>query len=267
MKPSRAFTLIELLVVVAILALLIAILIPSLSKARESTRRTVCGTNLRAIASSATIYAAQFSDAVPQHKVNGTGCYWGWDVPADSVDALLTASDSTKKASDYTRDSIRKLFYCPSNVEQNLDNKWQLYNGGNTGGVRGLGYAWWGWRPGSTFFVTATAMTDPNALVVTPSQITGTPIVLRTKFSTTRNPSGSHLASDMLFSNNLAGPNFAVITGGSTNNVYTSPHMSGGKIPQGGNSVMMDGHVEWRKFSPAKSHQAQTYNVYVWLPD
>lgn len=53
----RAFTLIELLVVVAIVALLIGILLPSLGMARETARRVVCASNQRQIVLAATLYA------------------------------------------------------------------------------------------------------------------------------------------------------------------------------------------------------------------
>jgi prepilin-type N-terminal cleavage/methylation domain-containing protein/prepilin-type processing-associated H-X9-DG protein len=47
MRKKSGFTLIELLVVVAIIAVLVALLLPALAAAREQARLTVCGTNLK----------------------------------------------------------------------------------------------------------------------------------------------------------------------------------------------------------------------------
>lgn len=53
-----AFTLIELLVVIAVIAVLVGILLPSLSSAREAGRTTICGSNLRQLSISSVAYAA-----------------------------------------------------------------------------------------------------------------------------------------------------------------------------------------------------------------
>jgi prepilin-type N-terminal cleavage/methylation domain-containing protein len=59
-QRSRGFTLIELLVVVAIIALLISILLPSLGKAKEQANRVYCSANLRSIGFSLQAYAFDY---------------------------------------------------------------------------------------------------------------------------------------------------------------------------------------------------------------
>jgi prepilin-type N-terminal cleavage/methylation domain-containing protein/prepilin-type processing-associated H-X9-DG protein len=86
-KPRAGFTLIELLVVVAIIALLISILLPSLKEAREQGKKAVCLANLRSLSQGNNGYASEdeIESALPiqQQVVSNTALLTQGGLPAE----------------------------------------------------------------------------------------------------------------------------------------------------------------------------------------
>ena len=123
-RKKRGFTLIELLVVIAIIALLISILLPSLSRARELSKRTVCSANLRGLGQAAYIYA-QDGDAFPviskgPTNTNGSVIYFAQTnrAPATGVSTTGTPSPTVDMWSlCRANNTTPKQFNCPSTTD------------------------------------------------------------------------------------------------------------------------------------------------------
>ena len=62
---SRAFTLVELLVTISIIAILVAVLLPSIARAKAKSQTSVCASNMKNWAYATQLYADDFNDTLP----------------------------------------------------------------------------------------------------------------------------------------------------------------------------------------------------------
>lgn len=113
-RSVRAFTLIELLVVIAIISLLISILTPSLSKARQQAKSTICLTRLSEFMKGLTAYSSDCQFALPpsQYEVRtNSGIYHGW---AEALYGYIYDDDDYEMDQDFP-------------VQRNLRGRYELF--------------------------------------------------------------------------------------------------------------------------------------------
>ena len=121
-QRKEAFTLIELLVVISIIALLVAMLLPALGRAREAARQVACASNLHQISLLMTMYAGENNGRMVRHDHTNVDLQW----PALLLPYLDTLPPD--------------VYLCPTLMVRGLQVKWPNTNHAEYGYNNGFDY-------------------------------------------------------------------------------------------------------------------------------
>lgn len=157
-SPLRGFTLTELLTVIAVIAVLAAILIPSVAKARASASKATCAGHLRHLITSSHLFANDHKKLLPTRDTTNHWRDWAHVHVYSQADYIVFRPYLNSGEGD--RETVPSLF-CPGPMKD--------HRGPETGGYNGpsglfITYAYYNLRRINPAILTAYGMTSGNDL-------------------------------------------------------------------------------------------------------
>lgn len=225
MRDRRGFTLIELLVVIAIIAILAGLLLPALSRAKESGRRAVCVSNLRQWGLIHNLYYSDFRDNLLETVPRWGGRYPSLMMRESSsqylgVDAILPYLHNVNTNTH----ELTGIFWCPSTTAETfqklVDADWDI-------GYFHVAYSYFG-RSGVW---SASSVVHPEELVNNRLQAD---LILMTDTLYRQN------LGAWIYNHGIHGPSFHSYFAGIGPNDFGPPSFTGINVLYG------DNHVYWK---------------------